>query len=389
MPQPSRMDKKSRKTPKKKSRPVMKTIIITFTVLLLIAGGALAYVANQVQNVTSDAQVNLERGTQSEYRETAVRPDVDPVSVLFLGLDTRDGDLSGRTDAMVLATFNPEDGSIKMVNIPRDSRVPIPGRAEQDKINHAHAYGGIDLTMETVEQLFDIPVDYFVSLNFDAFIEIIDEMNGVTVDSPFAFSETDNATYGTIIIREGEQTLDGEEALAYVRMRKQDPQGDLGRGERQKEVMESLVNELASFNSITNFNGLLGALGRNLNTNVSFGEIVDMHAYSSELDNIESLSYDGEGVMIDGVYYYQVDDYSLEQTRQRLQAHLGLIDEVDAMYAGEEAPDNYGEEEAEPSSEPNLEWNEEDPDLEEAPDEEAPQDTPEETDPYDNENSEY
>ncbi len=350
----------SRMSRKKKKRPVLKTLIITFAILLLAAGSAFAYVATQVHNVTSESQVELERGDQSEQREEAVKPDVDPVSVLFLGLDTRDGDLDGRTDAMVLATFNPDDPSIKMVNIPRDTLVPIPGRQAEDKINHAHAYGGVDLTVDTVENLFQIPVDYYVSLNFDAFMEIIDALNGVTVDSPMAFEETDNQTYGTIQIEEGEQTLDGEEALAYVRMRKSDPQGDIGRGERQKEVMASIVDEMASFNSITNFNSLLNAIGNNLYTNVAFNDMVDMHAYASELDNIESFGYDGEGVMQDGVYYYQPDEFSLEKTRQRLQVHLGLRASLDPVYAEALEGGDVDEEEVEPSGEPNLEWNEND-----------------------------
>ncbi|SDO06274.1 LCP family protein [Alkalicoccus daliensis] len=385
--QPSRMDKKkSRNNSGKQSRPILKIMVLSFLILLLLAGGALAYVVNQVQNVTSESQVELERGDQSEYRDAEVKPDIDPVSVLFLGLDTRDGDLSGRTDAMVLATFNPDESTIQMVNIPRDTRVPIPGRMEEDKINHAHAYGGIDLTVDTVEQFFEIPVDYFVSLNFDAFMEIIDELGGVTVDSPMAFSETDNATYGTIIINEGVQTLDGEEALAYVRMRKQDPDGDLGRGERQKEVMASVVRELASFNSIANFNSLLNTIGRNLNTNVDFSEIVDMHAYASELDNIESLTYEGEGVMIGGVYYYEADDYSLERTRQLLQQHLGMIEEIDPQYS---EPLERDEEES-GSGEPNLELdgnNAEAPDGTEDTDTTSPEENPGEDSTTEQENT--
>ncbi|WP_280770600.1 LCP family protein [Salipaludibacillus daqingensis] len=312
----------------KKPRSIFKITLITFLGVFLLAGGALVYMATQVANVTSSAQQDLERGERSEFREEKVNPSNEPISVLFLGLDTRDEDLSGRTDAMVLATFNPEEGSIKMLNIPRDSKVEIVGRYGEDKINHAHAFGGIDMTLDTVENMLDIPVDYFVSLNFDAFMEIIDELNGITVDSPMTFTETDNATYGTLTIEEGEQILNGEEALAYVRMRKSDPAGDLGRGERQKEVMESVIREVASFSSITNFNSLMDTVGRNLHMNMSFNDIVSMHSYANDLNNIESLSFDGTDLMQDGVYYYNVDEQSLEETSQRLQKHLGIIDEM-------------------------------------------------------------
>ncbi|MCR6112264.1 LCP family protein [Bacillus sp. A301a_S52] len=315
---------------KKRPRSVLKIMLLTFLGVFLLAAGALAYMVHQLASVTSSAQQELERGERSELREEAVNPDIDPVSILFLGLDTRDGDLSGRTDAMVLVTFNPDEGTVKMLNIPRDSRVNISGRYEQDKINHAHAYGGIDMTVETVEQLFDIPVDYYVSLNFDAFMEIIDDIGGITVDSPMTFTETDNATYGTLTIYEGEQELNGEEALAYVRMRKSDPTGDLGRGERQKEVIEAVIREMASFSTITRFNSLMDTIERNLDTNASFNDIVAMHSYASELDKIESLNYDGTDYVEDGVYYFVPDERSIALVSQRLQKHLGLRQTVDS-----------------------------------------------------------
>lgn len=314
----------------KKPRSILKITLLTFFSVFLLAGGALAYMSYQVASVTSSAQQDLNRGERSEFREATVNPSSEPVSALILGLDTRDGDLSGRTDAMVLVTFNPDEGSIKMLNIPRDSKVEISGRYGEDKINHAHAFGGIDMTLETVENLLDIPVDYFVSLNFDAFMEIIDTLNGVEVDVPFTFSEMNSDdNKGALTLYEGKQKLNGEEALAYVRMRKQDPTGDIGRGERQKEVMESVIREVASFGSITNFNSLVDTIGRNLQMNMGFNDIISMHSYASELDNIESLSFEGSDVRSDGIYYYDIDEESLFETSQRLQKHLGIIDEID------------------------------------------------------------
>ncbi|UTR16179.1 LCP family protein [Salipaludibacillus sp. LMS25] len=305
-------------------------MLLTFLGVFILAAGALAYMVHQLASVTSSAQQELERGDRSELREEAVNPDIDPVSILFLGLDTRDGDLSGRTDAMLLLTFNPDEGTVKMLNIPRDSRVNISGRYEQDKINHAHAYGGIDMTVETVEKLFDIPVDYYVSLNFDAFMEIIDDIGGITVDSPLTFTETDNATYGTLTIYEGEQQLNGEEALAYVRMRKSDPAGDLGRGERQKEVIEAVIHEMASFSTITRFNSLMDTIERNLDTNASFNDIVALHSYANELDNIVSLNYEGTDYVEEGVYYFVPDQRSIALVSQQLQKHLGLRETIDS-----------------------------------------------------------
>ncbi|MBU9721745.1 MULTISPECIES: LCP family protein [Bacillaceae] len=329
-----------KKTTKKKSS-WKKVILYTFLAFFILGGGAVAYFASSIASVFSQNQIILDRGDRSDLRDAAVNPSSDPVSVLFLGLDTRDGDLRGRTDAMVLATFNPEEGTIKMLNIPRDSRVDVIGANRVDKINHAHAFGGVDMTLDTVENLLGIPVDYFVSLNFDAFMEIIDELGGITVNSPMTFTEKDNATYGTITIHEGEQRLNGEEALAYVRMRKSDPRGDLGRGERQKEVIEAIIKEAASFSSITNFNSLMDSVERNLNTNITFGNIVSMHSYASGLSDIESLSFEGDDYREGGIYYYKIRDESLQEIQEILQVHLGLkepeVMEVDQDIEGEEA----------------------------------------------------
>ncbi len=304
----------------------MKVALFSFLGLLIITGAVIGYVFTKMNNVASGAQQELERGDRSELRENTVNPINDPISILFLGLDSRDGDLSGRTDAMVLATFNPEDNSIKMLNIPRDSRVEIVGRDRLDKINHAHAFGGLDMTIATVENLLNIPVDYFVSLNFDAFMDIVDELGGVTVNSPRTFTERDNATYGTITIHEGEQRLNGQEALAYVRMRKSDPRGDLGRGERQKEVIESIIKEATSFSSITRFGPMMDALGNNLKTNLGFNSVIRMHTYASSLNNIDSLSFKGGNLMLNGIYYYELDEQSVREISEELQIHLNMIE---------------------------------------------------------------
>ncbi|GEL08189.1 LCP family protein [Salisediminibacterium halotolerans] len=318
-----------RERPRRKSK--WKLALLAFIGFILLAGSGIAYIGFSLQQVTSDNQTELNRGNQSDLREMSINPSDDPVSVLFLGLDSRDGDLSGRTDAMVLASFNPEDDSVQMLNIPRDSRVPIPGYGE-DKINHAHAYGGVDLTIETVESYLDIPIDYVISLNFDAFMDIIDTMGGVTVDVPMDIADTDNATYGTVEIAEGRQTLDGEEALAYVRMRKDDPRGDLGRGDRQKDVLEALMHEVSSLQTLTRFNSFVDALDDNLSTNLRFSQIISMHGYAGELNNIDQFSFDGEDTTINGVYYYQIYESSREEVSDKFKQHLQL---TGASYAAE------------------------------------------------------
>jgi polyisoprenyl-teichoic acid--peptidoglycan teichoic acid transferase len=316
-----KQEKKKNKKPMKRYKKITLFAVLG---LLLLAGTTLGYVFYKMASVAAGAQQDLERGDRSELRANVVNPITDPVSILFLGLDSRDGDLKGRTDAMILATFNPDNNSIKMVNIPRDSRVELKGRGTIDKINHAHAFGGLDMTIATVEHLLNIPVDYFVSINFDAFMAIVDELGGITVNSPRTFTEKDNATYGSITIQQGEQRLNGQEALAYVRMRKSDPRGDFGRGERQKEVIEAIINEAASIHSITRFGPVMDALGSNIKTNLSFNNIMRMHAYASELDSIESLKFEGVDFTENRVYYYKLNEESVKEVSETLQSHLKI-----------------------------------------------------------------
>ncbi|MBU9713522.1 LCP family protein [Evansella tamaricis] len=319
----SRIKKRREKqTPFKRLLRIASYILIG---VFLIAGGTLVYMGYKVANVASNTQLELERGDRSSLREDAVDPGRDSVSILFLGVDSRDTDLRGRTDAMILATFNPDDNSINMLNIPRDARVDIIGRGKVDKINHAHAFGGVDMTIETVENLLDIPVDYFVTLNFISFMEIIDELGGVEVDVPFTFSESNSRDQrGAVTIYEGRQTLNGEEALAYVRMRKHDPRGDIGRGERQKEVLEALIKKAVSFQSITRFGALMASVEDHMNTNLSFNHLVRFHSYATSLDDIDSLTLDGKGVNINGIYYYELEETSLRDVKTILKVHMGL-----------------------------------------------------------------
>ncbi|WP_240374376.1 LCP family protein [Bacillus piscicola] len=307
---------------KRRSRRIIKIFMFTGLLSFILLGSAIGYFAWKLSDVAADTQESLERGGKSELRDVAVDPKHDNISVLFLGVDDREGELEGRTDAMVLATFNKDQESVRITSIPRDSLVNIPGRGE-DKITHAHAFGGTELAIQTVENLFDIPVDYFVKLNFEAFVEIINALDGVQVDVPFTFSEQDSSgNHGAITIHEGIQTLNGEEALAYARMRKQDPRGDLGRGERQQQIIEAIIRKSASLSSIRNYDDVLQSVQDHMSTNLSFGNMVSLHRYASSIDDIKRLQLEGTDSYINNVYYYQLKDESKENIRQQLKAHL-------------------------------------------------------------------
>jgi len=300
----------------KKKRKWPKYLLIGF-LLLLLAGGIYAYSVYSNFTTTLDTMHEpVEREQPSVERTDIVEFDQqDPFSVLLLGVDEREDD-RGRSDTMVVMTVNPETQSTKMVSIPRDTYTEIIGRGTTDKINHAYAFGGIEMSMNTTENLLDIPIDYVVQVNMEGFEDIVDAVDGVTVNNTLAF---DN-------FPEGEIELNGEQALNFVQMRKQDPRGDFGRQDRQKQVIQGIMRKGASINSLWNYKDIFDALGQNVRTNMTFDEMVDVQRnYQDAVTNVDQLIVeDGYGETINGIWYYMMDDAELAEIQSTLKEHLEL-----------------------------------------------------------------
>jgi polyisoprenyl-teichoic acid--peptidoglycan teichoic acid transferase len=317
------------KTPKKKRR------IFPYIILVIIfffgSGGAYAgYLLNQAANAAEKANAPLSRGDKSEMRESAVQPLKDNVSLLIMGIDeseVRKGEYgdSTRTDALMYATFNMKEKSVKLLSIPRDSYVTVPNEKKKDKINHVHAYSGVEGTIDTVEYLLDVPVDYYVKVNFESFLEIVNLLGGIEVDVPVSFTEQDSSdTPGAIKIKKGYQTLNGEQALALARTRKLD--SDLERGKRQMLVIEAIAKKAIAPNTLFKLDGLLSILGDNMKTNMTFSDITSFYKYAASLNNlqIDKLQLEGTDGKIDGIYYYMLDQKKLQTLQQELRVHLDL-----------------------------------------------------------------
>ncbi|CAM4064902.1 membrane-bound transcriptional regulator LytR [Bacillus manliponensis] len=242
----------------------------------------------------------------------------EPVSILMIGADEREGD-RGRSDSLMLITLNPKTNSMKTVSIPRDTYTEIVGKGKKDKINHAYAFGGIDMSVATVENFLDIPIDYYVEVNMEGFKDIVDAVGGVTVYNDLEFTE------GGHQFAKGNIHLNGEEALAYTRMRKQDPRGDFGRQMRQRQVMQAVAKEGASFSSLANYGDALAAIQKNVKTNLTQDQMFDMQKnYKNCLQNSEDIQINGDGGKQGGVWYYFVPDAERQNVSNTLKQHLEL-----------------------------------------------------------------
>ncbi|MEG1346199.1 MAG: LCP family protein, partial [Acidaminococcaceae bacterium] len=174
------------------------------------------------------------------------------INVLILGIDDGDSeDFEGpkRTDAMLVASFDPDHNEVALVSIPRDTRVQIPGRVGLDKINHAHAYGGVLLAKQTVANLLKIPIHYYVLLNWQGFIDVINIIGGVDMYVEDNMNYEDPYADLKIHITKGYQHLDGKLAGEYVRFRS-DELGDIGRVQRQQRFLKALASEFFNLTNV-------------------------------------------------------------------------------------------------------------------------------------------
>ncbi|GGE85025.1 LCP family protein [Priestia taiwanensis] len=314
----------------KKKRKIFPYIILVIVFFFGSTGAYAGYLLNQAANAAEKANAPLSRGEKSDMRESVVQPLKDNVSLLIMGVDeseTRKDSYrdATRTDALLYATFNMKEKSVKLLSIPRDSYTMIPKTKKKDKINHAHAYGGVEGTIDAVEHLLDVPVDYYVKVNFESFLEIVDLLGGIEVDVPVSFTEQDSKDRaGAIKIEKGLQTLNGEEALALARTRKID--SDLERGKRQMLIIEAIAKKAISANTLFKLDNLLSILGDNVKTNMTLSDITSFYKYAVSIGSLkmEKLQLEGTDGKIDGTYYYILDPKKLGLLQQDLRTHLEL-----------------------------------------------------------------
>jgi polyisoprenyl-teichoic acid--peptidoglycan teichoic acid transferase len=304
---------------KKKKRTWLRVVGIIL-LLLLLGGGAYAYsIYHSLNSAVETMHEPIDRGKSDKRTEEVKFQERDPFSVLLMGVDERKND-KGRSDTMIVLTVNPDTKSVKMLSIPRDTLTDIVGHGTRDKINHAYAFGGVEMAMDTVEEMLDIPIDYYVQINMEGFEDIVNAVGGITVNNDLSFEA------GGYSFPEGSVDLNGKKALAYTRMRYEDPRGDFGRQLRQRQIIQGIIREGASVSSLWKFDDIFDALGSNVKTNMKFEEMVDIQKHYKDASNdIEQIKIEGgSGTRIDNIYYYVIPDEEIMRLQDLLKEHLEL-----------------------------------------------------------------
>lgn len=329
--------KESKRNDKRKKHPVLKAVAIIMGLMVCLG---LAYgikLALKTSDIIGSSYVPISKKTEENKK---IDPIKDPVSILLLGIDNNtDRQLeSSRTDAMILLTISPIDKTINMVSIPRDTytAINVPGQfIGHEKINAAYAHGEMSVpsgqstegpsaeaSIDAVENLMGVSINYYITVDFNAFESVVDAFGGVEVDVPYDIVEQNAKGKKVVDLREGRQHLNGEEALAFSRTRKKD--NDIERGNRQQEVLLSLMKQAMTVGSITKLDNVLTAMDGHFWTNLDqdtilkIGESGLKTSYAFNTYTLGWTSFDYYG----GSYVSLYED-SIDYISHRMNVSLG------------------------------------------------------------------
>ncbi|KXG08985.1 Transcriptional regulator LytR [Anoxybacillus sp. P3H1B] len=323
----SRTNRKSLKIKKRKKKKRKKFRFLIFVILFLLIGSGSAFAYHiyfETKKASEKIYQALDFSKLSKKRTEKIQIKKDPMTILLVGVENQYHDEKGRSDVIMLLTINPVSKKIYMLSIPRDTRVYITEEGKKDKITHSYSYGGIESTIAAVNELIDVPIDYYITTNFEGFEQIVDSLGGVTVDVPFTFSAQLTGSLKKYTFHKGRMELNGNQALAYVRMRKSDPKGDLGRNERQRQVIKAIIEKGSSISSLSKLDDVINHLGDNVRTNIPPSDLLSfIYLYQKMKDvPIENLQLKGYDNYIDNIYYYIPDEQSVAEINETLKQAL-------------------------------------------------------------------
>lgn len=295
----------------------------------LYSGKTPAILVNQAYSINLEANhENFSNETREIWHydiiETVkdISKNVDVTEKLFTiyisGIDTT-GPVStvSRSDVNMLVTVNPKTKQILMTSIPRDYYVTLANKGKKDKLTHA-GLAGVENSVKTLENFLGIDINYYARVNFTSLIKMVDALGGITVNSPVAFT----TMHGQYNIVKGDNQMNGDKALGFVRERYGLANGDNDRVKNQQRVLTAMLNKAMSPKIITNYNGILNSIAGSFETNMASGEITDliqMQLNDMSSWDIHEVQLSGHGQSMTGgaympnnkLYYMIPDDKSV------------------------------------------------------------------------------
>lgn len=287
----------------KKKHSWMPIIIVLITFAIAAAAGAFF------------ASSSLFEESKPVEKKTERMPSPDKTVVMLMGVDEREDDV-GRSDTLMIATLDPKKHKAAILSVPRDTRVKIKGHGF-DKINAAYAYGGHNLTKNTVEDLLGVEMEHYVIINVNAFTKIIDAIGGVDIDveKRMYYEDPWDDNGGLVInLYPGQQHMDGATAITYVRYR--DEEGDIGRITRQQKFMRAVMDKLTSPAIIPKIPAIIGQVVDSISTDLTVKQMIEFMAAlkESQANGLQTEMLPGRPMYIGGISYWIPDLSKLRAT---------------------------------------------------------------------------
>lgn len=287
----------------KKKHSWMPIIVVLITFAIAAAAGAFF------------ASSSLFEDHKPVEKKTERMPSPDKTVVMLMGVDEREDDV-GRSDTLMIATLDPKKHKAAILSVPRDTRVKIKGHGF-DKINAAYAYGGHNLTKNTVEDLLGVEMEHYVIINVNAFTKIIDAIGGVDIDveKRMYYEDPWDDNGGLVInLYPGQQHMDGATAITYVRYR--DEEGDIGRITRQQKFMRAVMDKLTSPAIIPKIPAIIGQVVDSISTDLTVKQMIEFMAAlkESQANGLQTEMLPGRPMYIGGISYWIPDLSKLRAT---------------------------------------------------------------------------
>lgn len=279
-----------------------KTFMVAFLIFSIIFGGLVVFILKSKNEENSFASniSDMISGDDSNKE----------ITFLLMGVDSKDVSKAKgqRTDTMMLCRYDDTTGKISILSIPRDTMAVIRGRKNKGKINHAHAYGGPDLSVKAVRDLLGIDFEYYVRVDYKIVEDVVNLIGGVEVDVPMDMKYSDPTADPPlkINIKKGKQLLKGEKALEYLRFRKGYINQDLGRIEAQQQFMKSAIKKSLNPMNIIKLPKFINTYFENVDTNIPLELIAKfaLKAKNVDTENIQMATLPGQPKSISGVSYF-------------------------------------------------------------------------------------
>jgi LCP family protein required for cell wall assembly len=314
--------KDSKGSPKKR-RQVRWGRIFIFLIILSTMIGTLAWASYSAYVVLKDVYTNYSMILDEFQKKKEVQTKFQNekfnnyTNILLLGIDDGDKAVEGsprRADSVILVSIHHADGSIRILSIPRDTQVSIPGRQELDTVKQSYFYGGTQLVLRTVEEFLQIPINQFIVVDSKSFIDMIDTLGGLDLYVENDMDYEDPYAQFQIHLKKGFQHLDGNAADQYVRYRS-DELGDVGRVQRQQRFLKAFFSEMIRTDKLTKIPNCIKVVNNQVMTSFAMLDAVhlmkNLKSFSPELTKTEMLP--GTLVTVSGVKYWQTNQGAMQQ----------------------------------------------------------------------------